>query len=145
MWRTKQTNTRQVYACGTSKLLDNSDFTTVNAKRDIVCSIQLKILGSKSLDTSFFPPQINRVAQSLRRISLLLLKRSAALKIHRKTFIINCNFRKATSFRSKAYYPATRDIFAIAALFLLSNNETVFTSCKPIQHEVYLLVSIHWI
>ena len=87
----------------------------------------------------------NRVAQSLRSSSLLLLKRSVALKIHRKTFIINCNFRKATSFRSKDYYPATRDIFAIAALFLLSNNETVFTSCKPIQHEVYLLVSIHWI
>lgn len=95
--------------------------------------------------TSFFPPQINRVAQSLRSSSLLLLKRSVALKIHRKTFIINCNFRKATSFRSKDYYPATRDIFAIAALFLLSNNETVFTSCKPIQHEVYLVVSIHWI
>ena len=54
MWRTKQTNTRQVYACGTSKLLDNSDFTTVNAKRDIVCSIQLKILGSKSLDNLLF-------------------------------------------------------------------------------------------
>ena len=60
-----------------------------------------------------------------------MLKKSAALKIHRKMCIVKGNFSKATIPRTKAYYPAIKEIFAILALPLLSENVAVFASCKP--------------
>ena len=44
--------------------------------------------------------------------------------------IVKGNFSKATIPRTKAYYPAIKEIFAILALPLLSENIAVFASCK---------------
>ena len=63
-----------------------------------------EIFGSVSFD-DFYRPQINPVALSLRSSCLLLLKRSATLQSQREKYLTKYNFSKATSSRSKVYYP----------------------------------------
>ena len=73
----------------------------------------------------------------------MLLKRSATLNTHLETCMDKCGFNNATRSRSKTYYPAIKEMFAIPALSVLSDNVTLFTSLSAIKRENYIVVSIH--
>ena len=55
--------------------------------------------------------------------------------------MVKC-FSEATSSKLKAYYPAIKKIFAIPALFFLSDNAIDFL--QAIKHERSGTLSIHW-
>ena len=57
----------------------------------------------------------------------LVLKRSAALKVHRKTYLTKFNFSKVPISWPKAHYFAIKEIFAIPVLSLLPDIVTIFT------------------
>ena len=74
---------------------------------------------------------------SLRTKCSLVLKKSAALRMHRKISMVKYNLSKAIISRSEACYFAAKKIFTILGLFFLSSNVTVCTSFKQggIKHE----------
>ena len=59
-----------------------------------------------------------------------MLKRSAALKTYRETWMIKHKFSKLRSFNSKAYYCPVKQMFAILSFSFLSKNVAVFNTCK---------------
>ena len=74
----------------------------------------------------------------------LVLKRSAALKVHRKTYLIKFNFSKVPISWPKAHYFAINEIFLIPVLPLLPDIVTIFTWKKRgIKREDYLAVFMH--
>lgn len=89
---------------------------------------------------------ISVAAARLYSVNRLVLRKSAALKSHRKTCIVKQNFSKAVSLRPKACYLLQKILFVILTLPFLCDNATVFTSCKQgcMKLEYYLVVSQHW-
>ena len=59
-----------------------------------------------------------------------MFKRSTALKTPGKTRMVKCNFSNTIGSRPKAY-PDVKEMFPILALFFMSDDVTVFISCKP--------------
>ena len=55
----------------------------------------------------------------------MVLKKSAALKTHRKICMVKCNFRKAISSSPKIYYFAIKEMLAILGICFLSYYVTV--------------------